>query len=848
MKHLNKSKLPVVFALLITSLAMLFKFTQVSAATDADLSSADQATINKAPTGLLMSNYFTIKNPTNNSSDSSFRFKSNSAFISNNDKVLVLAHGTSTNSADNTAVGPGWPFPIYPAITNKTGSYGAAWSNIDTAYFEAGKPQTFSAWMSFGSGESTTETANGQGIALVLQNNPDGSTQMGAGQEGLGVYGYDKSTSKGFSNSLATTEAVAKTAVQNSIALEFDTQKQDSASALYPPIMYTMDTAYSYYSTNTFDSKRIGVPAPSGFPDDTALGAGGNYGHIALTYPSSPATYYPLGIDNTSFYSPFSEGYSMFHIHRQQSPHLADGTDSNNNRIGWHHLTFRWMPSADLKTAVISYSFNDKDPDGSINNWVNRIDDNITVDMSQLGNITSDSKIYWGFTGANNNINPDVASKLVSVESIPDLVNASIDATVTDKTKNKVMFDDPDGGTGDTTDRKVASGDKVQLDYKLTYEDGREDWKDIASKIILPKNINYDTTDGNIGTIKYGNGDSEQIPVSALSTDSNGLQTINYTFLQNLGNISATSKIANIIINGVAVNETKADVAVDSQPATFTGSNDIESTSTPKFTVLYKKDWTLSLTNPMTDPVTLIYQQDNATLNLNANLNYTGKTSPAFATNDPIQYQISVGGHDLTYNTTVSANSDTLSDVIPLRTIIENAGLDFWSLFPNDEMQKVTISAIDNDGVTSNTATYNIQVKTNHLLEMKPDDNLQFKSFNYLSMKEYIQRANDYDVSVTSYQNPWMLQVSASELMNGDTKFNGVIVNKNTQGTTVLTNNSAIIAKDNNSYDTETTTSISKLNKWTTDTGLLLKNYGLSSSKKYSGTLTWTIMDYDDSL
>jgi len=410
------------------------------------------------------------------------------------------------------------------------------------------------------------------------------------------------------------------------------------------------------------------------------------------------------------------------------------------------------------------------------------------------------------------------------------------------------MFDDPDGGTGDTTDRKVASGDKVQLDYKLTYEDGREDWKDIASKIILPKNINYDTTDGNIGTIKYGNGDSEQIPVSALSTDSNGLQTINYTFLQNLGNISATSKIANIIINGVAVNETKSDVAVDSQPATFTGSNNIESTSTPKFTVLYKKDWTLSLTNPMTDPVTLIYQQDNATLNLNANLNYTGKTSPAFATNDPIQYQISVGGHDLTYNTTVSANSDTLSDVIPLRTIIENAGLDFWSLFPNDEMQKVTISAIDNDGVTSNTATYNIQVKTNHLLEMKPDDNLQFKSFNYLSMKEYIQRANDYDVSVTSYQNPWMLQVSASELMNGDTKFNGVIVNKNTQGTTVLTNNSAIIAKDNNSYDTETTTSISKLNKWTTDTGLLLKNYGLSSSKKYSGTLTWTIMDYDDSL
>jgi len=839
MKHLNPFKLPVVFALLISSLAMLFSFTHVSAATDADLSSADQATIDKAPTGLLMSNYFTIKDPTNNSSDSSFRFKSNSAFISNNNKVLVLAHGTDTNSADNTNNGI---LGMY-AVKNKTGSYGSAWSNMDTAYFKAGKPQTLSAWLSFGPGNSS-ETVNGQGMALVLQNNNDGSTEMGAGQEGLGVYGYDKSSTSGF----ASPEDVAKTAIQHSIALEFDTQKQVSTSPAYPPVMYYRDSSGSYYSTNTFDSKRFSVNAPAGFPDDTALGAEGMLGHIAVTYPSFPATYYLLGIDN-DFYSPFEKGYAMFHIHRQQGADLADGPDNTGASVAWHHLTFRWMPSADLKTATISYSYNDKFPDGSINNNNKRIDDNITVDMTQLGNdITSDSKIYWGFTGANNNVNTNVASKLVSVESIPDLVNVSIDTTVTDTTKNKVMFDDPDGGTGDTTDRKVASGDKIQLDYKLTYEDGREDWKDIASKIILPKNITYDTADGNIGTINYENGKSEPIPAGAISTDSDGLQTINYTFLRNLGNISATSKIADIIINGVAVNETKADITVDEQPATFTGSNDIETTSTPKFTVLYKKDWTLNLTNPMTDPVTLIYQQDNATLNLNANLNYTGKTSPEFAANDPIQYQISVGGHNLTYNTTVSDNSDTLSDVIPLRTVIKNAGLDFWSLFPNNETQKVTISAIDTDGITSNPATYNIQVGPNHLLQVKPDDDLQFKSFNYLSLKEYIQRANNYDVSVTSYQNPWMLQVSASELTNGDSKFNGVIVNKNTSGSTVLTNNPVIIASDTNSYNTETTTLLSKLNKWTTDSGLLLKNYGLSSSKKYSGTLTWTIMDYDDSL
>lgn len=844
MKKLKKFMSPVTIVLFVVALTSIFNYKVIFAASDSDLSSTDQNTVNSAPTGLLMSNYFTIKNPTNNSSDSSFRFKSNSAFISDNNKVLVLAHGTSTNSADNTTGLNG--------VKNRTGSYGAVWSNLDNAYFEAAKPQTISAWLSFGSGGGD-ETINGQGMALVLQNNADGSTEMGAGQEGLGVYGYDKSTAKLLGYSLSSASDVAKTAVQNSIALEFDTQRQDStASNSYPPIMYSMDAFYSYYSTNSFDTKNVNISAPSGFPDDTSLGAGGGFGHIALTYPSDPKSYaatdtgYGLNGGSSPF-SPFEKGFSLFHIHRKET-FLTNDTDDNNNPIVWHHLTFRWMPSADLKTATISYSYNDKDIDGSINTK-HRIDDNITVDMNQLGTITKDSKIYWGFTGANNNTNSNVASKLVSVESIPDLVNASVKTTITDKTLNKVMYDDPDSGlSGDDTDRKVAAGDNLELDYKLTYQDGREDWKDIAAKIKLPKNITYNTDSSNIGTIKYENGDSEPIPASAITTDSTGLQTINYTFLQNLGNISATSKIADIVINGVAVNDTKADISVEDQPAIFTGSNNIVSTSTPKFTIMYKKDWTLNLANSMTDPITLLYQQDNATLNLDTKLNYNGKTSPDFATNDKIHYQISLGSHNFTYETTVSADSDNLSDQIPLRKVIEDAGLDFWTLFPNNSSQKITVTATDDDGIISNSATYNVNVEPNHLLEVNADTSLQFQTVNYLSPVEYIKRASNYDVTVTSYRNPWMLQVSATELTNGDAKFNGDIVNKSSNGTTVLTNNNATIASDDTSYDKETTTSIASLNKWTTDTGLLLKKYGLSSSKQYSGTLTWTVMDYNDSL
>ena len=316
MGHRKRLNISLISIISIVTIFMSFNFKTVVAA-DADLSSKDQETVNAAPTGLLMSNYFTIKGPTNNSSDSSFRFKSNSAFISDNNKVLVLAHGTSTNSADNSG-----------SIKNATGSYGSAWSNINTAYFDASKPQTISAWLSFGYGGGS-ETINGQGLALVLQNNSDGSTQMGAGQQGLGVYGFDKTSQ----SSLIGSDAVAKTAIQNSIALEFDTQHQEiRTDSPYPPIKYYSSGIFiptDYYSMNGFDSKNTSISAPNGFPDNTSLGAGGPFGHIALTYPANPNTYYAtntqygLTLDPSSTSYPFKQAYSMFHIHRREAD-LAD--------------------------------------------------------------------------------------------------------------------------------------------------------------------------------------------------------------------------------------------------------------------------------------------------------------------------------------------------------------------------------------------------------------------------------------------------------------------------------------------------------------------------------------------
>lgn len=826
-----------------------------SSATDSDLLQSDQDAINNVPDGLLLNKYFTIKDPTNNSSDDSFRFKSNDAFFSNNKEVLVLAHGNKTNSADNTTTNF---FQNSYAVSNATGSYGSAWSDMSGGtYFEADKDQTISAWMSFGPG-GNSEINNGQGIALVLQNNSDGSTEMGAGQEGLGVYGYDKSEANLGSATIATPSYTASTAIQHSIALEFDTQLQDSYKKNYGPIIFTKKLNPYYASVNNFDAKDTNninlKPVSGNFPEGTRLGPGGGTGHIALSYPADPATYVATktpatGDDTSSIFYPFETGISMFHID-PQGANLVDDTDANGNDIIWHHVTFHWQPASDLKTALVTYSYNDKLTDGSINH-VERVDDSVTVDMSQLGTLNSDKRIYWGFTGANNNLSANVASKLVSIESIPGLVNASIKTTVKDIDEDKTMFDDPISGstTADGTDRTVADGDHLKINYNLTYNSGREDWKTIAAKIVLPKNINYDTSSGNIGTITYENGDTEDIPISALTTNSStNLQTINYKMLQNLGSNDAKNKVADISINGVATNTTKKDVVVAEQPATFTGSDDIESSSTPQFTIKYKKDWSLNLKSTSKDPITLLYQQDGATLNLDADLTYTNKTAPTFAKDDPIYYTIEVGGHTLTYDQTISADTSDLTAEIPLRKVIEDAGLDFWTLFPNNSTKTVTVTARDADGITSNSVTYNVATEPNRLLQLKVSPSLQFQDVNYFSTQKYLKRKGSFDVDVTSYRNPWTLDVSTSELTSGSNIFAGTLVDKTTSKTLNLTNNLVQLAQDSNSYDKQTTTSISDLQNWTTTSGLLLAPDGLSTAGKYNGTMDWTLIDDTNSL
>lgn len=85
------------------------------------------------------------------------------------------------------------------------------WSTDQT--FDINKPQTISAWLYFGSGTGDTSDINSEGIAFVLQNDSNGVAALGAGLEGMGIYGYDASRVNLVAGSAPTQSYIKSTAV-----------------------------------------------------------------------------------------------------------------------------------------------------------------------------------------------------------------------------------------------------------------------------------------------------------------------------------------------------------------------------------------------------------------------------------------------------------------------------------------------------------------------------------------------------------------------------------------------------------------------------------------------------------
>lgn len=800
----------------LVSIFVIFSFN-TNKASAALTDSTDLAVLKSAPTGIPVDSYMSNASPKasglgNIYTTNSGQIVNKDGISSGNGNVISLASGKNT--------------------------YGSMWSTNKS--FDIKKKQTISAWLYFGPSDNDTSDLNSEGMAFVLQNDSKGVAALGAGLEGLGVYGYDASFYDYIRGTDVQQSYIQKSAVQNSVALEFDTDLNNFYSPADKPInnkvgQFTPTKTFNYYSLNGFDTQDTeAVPSSTGFNSDASLGAkgGGPYGHIALTYPGFIGSYQPFDLSltaNKSDYVPWNNGYLL--VHTSSTPaSLTDGKDQDGNLIYWQHITINWDPPASgSSTGTLSYAFNDKNPDYSNHAVPSDKVKHLSVDTSKLN--TTDGKVRWGFTAANGPAD-NVASKLVAFDSTPETLYADADANIIDTTLNNKKI------TSASTDKTVGNGDSLKLNYDLTYKNGSVNWKDILANIKIPNGVTI-TPDSynNIGTITFNDGYSQTISTGDITNDNITSQLDE--------ELSPTNDTAKITINAKAVNATTKDIDVKQAPATFNGSNEISSTNSPEFTILAKPTYSLNLTNSnSTNEIDLLYKQTNATLNLPTTLNYSDNHSFGNdSANTNIVYKITAGNK--TYTVAANASGDSFNQTFDLKDLI-NDDTAFWDLFTQGSTNTVTVKAIDTaNALVSNPITYNVVTMQNKSLNLTVSNSLQFKDINYGNSTEYLHRKNDFTLSVNSLREPWQLKVTTDGLfLNGKTRNDNmemVYKKNNTATEKALSSSPTMIAEDTTSHTTNSTADITK--GWTSDSGPLLKQLGLSTAGNYTGTLTWTAAD-----
>ncbi len=434
------------------------------------------------------------------------------------DKLFTL--GTIPGTFNNSSFGATGT-SVVPIIltTEQAGVYGSVWSKASAGnYFDITKAQTMSMWLYFG---NRFENA-GNGMAFVLQNDKHkteafslNSNGKGEGGETLGVWG----TTPGVDG----ISAIAKRAIQNSWALEFDSHKDTPVNN-------------QWAANANFDN---GLTFPSNGLSD----------HIASAYPGQPATY-----------TPFNGSFMSLMMNHSGVVMLGDEFTGNDRYLSngkWRHLSIHWDPIA----KQITYTFNDKAfdepglPDGAPTGQA--ITRTVPVDPTVFL-ATQDSKILWGFTGTTWN---KVENNLVIFESMPAFVAGDVTAQIKDVVQNRVLNED------DT----VHVGDTLAVNYQLHYNSGSEDWGSILATLRLPQQVSYTS-----GKVTYQNGQQDSIDLQNLTENE-----IKVALKQNLNlnNNTATLELVG------TVESVTTDTEVAATTSHFAGRRLITDATTPAFKI-----------------------------------------------------------------------------------------------------------------------------------------------------------------------------------------------------------------------------------------------------------------------
>ncbi|AKP63940.1 hypothetical protein FC99_GL001677 [Levilactobacillus koreensis JCM 16448] len=454
--------------------------------------------------------------------------------IEGNFHIPYFMNSVIPNSAE-TVTSPSDSSRQAVQITNDSNQVGSVWADRNKYYFDFTKNQRAAMWMYFGNMGDYWKA--GDGMAFVVQNDYRGeqaiattnfSTAPAVGQT-LGVWGYASS----LPNENETN--VARRAIQNSWALEFDTftnmKSPESANA---------------------------IPGSFDFQVGSQNGVDKPQPHIASNYPGvsgKRATYETMNFEKDSY-------TMMTHNGLIKTP-LSDGS--------WHHVTIDYKAPTDGTTVgSMTYTINDKRLPGSgvQEKQSSTVDFNYSLlkDPDTTGTHIPNTGL-WGFTGTTGNINWE--NNLVVFEQMPGLVDANGSA----KIYNRSHLDASGKPTEISAGQNVTGGDRLRLDYQLQYNTGRVDWDNIAAEIHLPDHVMV-----NAGTITYANGKTETVDLSNLSG-----QDLSFKLGQLL---NAENRTATISLDGKADNPA-SDTPVTSQTSKFSGPNAIVTADTPAFNLVH---------------------------------------------------------------------------------------------------------------------------------------------------------------------------------------------------------------------------------------------------------------------
>jgi len=533
---------------------------------------------------------------------------------------------------------------------------------------------------------------------------------------------------------------------------------------------------------------------------DNFSGAGYS-NHIGNNYPALASTYVPT-----------SKGMTLNHRDAIGNVKTADKPSNFLTDDRWHHLSLTWNPAVNNNSAYITFDYDDKTIDGQSKAGERRT---IPIDTANFNLKSGENKLYWGFTGSTGE---STENNLIVFESIPAIVEADATSSIVDESAGNHVLSDPTSTNENAN--VVHDGDSVSVNYNLNYLSGSKPWENIKAKIKLPEQVSYNSALITY-TKKDGSTQTENIDgIKGVPTDD-----ITHILAQSLYKDDIVS--ANIKFEGTVTSTNKEnDSPVSSAHAEFYGSNLKKDVMTTAFVI--KQPVKIKLAKIESSPEISVGQEAK----LQGTVSYSDNS-----TVDPSKLVVVAKVND---GDPVKVNMDTIATTgtfsLPVSTDL------FSDLHEGDNTVQIYVYNTDDFNISD---PISFEVKVTGSLQIKAAQLSHFNSIQATKAKRLISRSSDWSVDIEdsrSIGDKWYLFAEATPLTKNDDTWNGglVYVNKNNEEKT-LTNNK--VAIDSGVKDKEGLQETDIDQKWSSDTGILLRQNSYEEAGTYSSTIVWTAQD-----